>query len=239
MYCDMVSPEMALPCPRKGCTEVKAGNGRNYTGCDRLAAVLTDFYMVRGGKMPFSAAVRYWPQVPTPEVCTMRHAIKSGLSLLLVMTALAAAPAMARDHGRGHDRDYDRDRYGYQDRDRDHDRRGYDRYDDRRRGHDRDYGYHRDGRYYRDDRYYRPAPRVVYRPVYRPAYHPGYGGPPRWARGARYYGDGYGPTYVVRDYRGYGLRAPPRGYYWRRSDVGDFLLVAAATGIIADLILHH
>lgn len=172
----------------------------------------------------------------------MRHAIQSSLSLLLVMTALAAGPAMARDHDRGHDRDrgdryghQDRgdrgDRYGYQDRgDRDH------RYDKRKHGHDRDYGYYRDDR--RGDRYYRPATRVVYRPVYRPAYHPGYG-PPRWARGARYYDHGYGPTYVVRDYHGYGLRAPPRGYHWRRSDAGDYLLVAIATGIITDLILHH
>jgi Ni/Co efflux regulator RcnB len=164
----------------------------------------------------------------------MRHAIKSGLSLLFVVAALVAVPAMARDHGRGHERDDGR--HGYQDRgDRDHDRRDYDRYDGRKHGHDRDYGY-RDDR--RGDRYYRPAPRVVYRPVYRQAYHPGYG-PPRWARGGHYYGDGYGPTYVVRDYRGYGLRAPPRGYYWRRSDAGDYLLVAVATGIIADLILRH
>ena len=161
----------------------------------------------------------------------MRQVIKSGLSLLFA-AALTAAPAMARD--RGHDRDRDRDhgRYGYHDRgDRGHDR--HDRYDDRRHRHYSGYGY-RD-----DDYYYRPAPpRVVYRPVYRPAYHPGYG-PPRWARGGRYYDDGYGPTYVIRDYRGYGLRPPPRGYYWRRSDAGDFLLVAVATGIITDLILNH
>lgn len=170
----------------------------------------------------------------------MRHPIRSTVSLLLVC-ALAAAPAIAKDHGRGHDNG----RHGYSDRDhgrRDHDRRDHDRYDSRYRDNDRDYGY-RDGRGYRrdrDDRYYRqPPPRVVYRPAYRSGYsHPGYG-PPRWARGARYYGDGYRPTYVVSDYRGYGLRAPPRGYYWRRSDVGDYLLVAAATGIIADLILHR
>ena len=158
----------------------------------------------------------------------MRQVIKSGLSLLFA-AALTAAPAMARD--RGHDRDRDRDhgRYGYHDRGD----RGHDRYDDRRHRHYSGYGY-------RDyDYYYRPAPpRVVYRPVYRPAYHPGYG-PPRWARGGRYYDDGYGPTYVIRDYRGYGLRPPPRGYYWRRSDAGDFLLVAVATGIITDLILNH
>jgi Ni/Co efflux regulator RcnB len=67
----------------------------------------------------------------------------------------------------------------------------------------------------------------------------GYRGSSHWARGGRYYGNGYGPTYVVSDYYGYGLRAPPRGYYWRRSDLGDFLLVAATTGVIADLILHH
>jgi Ni/Co efflux regulator RcnB len=157
----------------------------------------------------------------------MRHAIKSGLSLLFVVAALAAAPAMARDHGRGHGNDRGHDRHGYQDRgDRGH------RYDNRKHGQDRDYSYYRDDRH--DNHYYRPAPRVVYRP----AYHPGYGSP-RWARGVRYYDHGYGPTYVVRDYHGYGLRAPPRGYYWRRSDAGDYLLVAVATGIITDLILRH
>ena len=165
----------------------------------------------------------------------MRHPIKSALSLVFVM-ALAVAPAIAKDHGRGNG--HDNGRHGYNDRND----RGRDRYESRHRDHDRNYGY-RDDRGYRsgrDDRYYRPLPpRVVYRPVYRSGYgHPGYG-PPRWARGGRYYGDGYRPTYVVNDYRGYGLRAPPRGYYWRRSDVGDYLLVAAATGIIADLILHH
>ena len=71
----------------------------------------------------------------------------------------------------------------------------------------------------------------------RPAYHRLW--PAALGPGARYYGDGYGPTYVVNDYRGYGLRAPPRGHYWRRSDAGDYLLVAVATGIITDLILRH
>ena len=156
-------------------------------------------------------------------------------TLLLALTAAFASPAIARDewrgngHGRGHDRGYDhRDRgrghdYGYRD---DDGRRGNDRYDSRD-----------------DRRHYRVAPRypVHYapRPVVRyggPGY---YAPPPRWARGQYYHGPGYGPTYVVHEYRPYGLRAPPRGYYWRRSDAGDFLLVAAATGIIADLILHR
>ncbi len=158
----------------------------------------------------------------------MRYFIKTGLTLL-VAVAMVSAPAMARDHHR----DRDQGRHGYE---RDHGDRGVSRGEVRRRANDGNYR-----AYMYKDRNYRPAPpRVVYRPAYRQsAYgHPGYG-PPRWARGARYYGDGYGPTYVVNDYRGYGLRAPPRGYYWRRSDVGDYLLVAAATGIIADLILRH
>ncbi len=155
-------------------------------------------------------------------------------ALLLVMASMAL-PAMARadddrgwDRGRGHN--------GYDNR---HDRRE-ERRDDRR---DRRESYrdgYRDG--YRNDRrddrryatpvyrggYYR-APPVVYRAPARSYY---------WQRGSRYYDRGYGPTYVVTDYRPYGLRAPPRGYGWRRSDAGDFLLVAAATGIITDLVLH-
>ncbi len=153
----------------------------------------------------------------------MRHVIKSGISLFFLVVALAALPALARDHGRGHDRDRDRDRYSHDDRGHHHN------------GKHRHYQRH----YYAPPRvvYYAP-PRVVYRPVYRPVYRSAYG-PPRWTRGVRYYDRGYGPTYVVDDYRGYGLRAPPRGHYWRRSDAGDYLLVAVATGIIADLILRN
>lgn len=161
----------------------------------------------------------------------MRYAMKTGLALLFAAT-MASAPAMARDHGR--DRDRDNGRYSHNDDRGRHDDRGRDRYDDRR-----DYAKH--DRYYNDrrgDHNYRPAPpRVVYRPAYRSGY--GYGGAPRWSRGHRYDYRGYGPTYVVNNYHGYGLRPPPRGYYWRRSDAGDFLLVAVATGIISDLILRH
>ncbi|MET0547886.1 MAG: RcnB family protein [Xanthomonas sp.] len=112
-----------------------------------------------------------------------------------------------RDHGwydRGY-RDADRERY-WRDRDRERDRR------DARRAYDRGY---RDG--------YRTGPDVVY---YRP-------GPPRWARGQRY----YGPNYVVYDYDRYQVRRPPYGYRWVRDDTGNLLMVAIATGIIADLVL--
>lgn len=158
-----------------------------------------------------------------------------GLAALALALGVAfAAPAEARDnHRRGHDRghssqewrrgDYRRDhrrdhRQARRDDHRRHDRRDrYDRYDRYDRRHDR-----------RDVRVvYAPPPRVVVR----------HRGPPPWARGHHYRHAGYAPTYVVNDYGPYGLRHPPRGYHWRRSDAGDFLLVAIATGIIADVIL--
>lgn len=165
---------------------------------------------------------------------------------LLAMLAVTS-PAMARDgrHDRGHDGD--RDQHGY-DRRHDSDRRDYARHDDRRHDNGRHNGWDRDDRYRNRDRYvavpgwrnpgYRVPPRVVYRPAPRVVYrsYNTYG--PRWQRGVRYNQYGYGPTYVVNDYGYYGLRQPPRGYYWRRDNRGDFLLVAIASGIIADLILH-
>lgn len=55
-----------------------------------------------------------------------------------------------------------------------------------------------------------------------------------WERGHRY----DGPVYVVHDYGRYRLRPPPRGYHWVRDDDGQYLLVAVATGIILDMVLH-
>lgn len=96
------------------------------------------------------------------------------------------------------------------------------------------HGYHDGRRYddrrYDDRRYYAP-PRVVYRPA-PPSYH-------RWAKGQRYRDYYRGPVYVVNDYSRYHVRHPPRGYHWVRDDRGNLLMVAIATGIIADLLLHH
>ncbi len=44
--------------------------------------------------------------------------------------------------------------------------------------------------------------------------------------------------YVVDDWRGHRLDAPPRGYHWIQTG-GDYVLVAIATGIIAQLLLNH
>jgi len=47
------------------------------------------------------------------------------------------------------------------------------------------------------------------------------------------------PRYYVDDYEYYHLRQPPRGHRWVRDEDGRFILVAVATGIIADILLHH
>ena len=45
--------------------------------------------------------------------------------------------------------------------------------------------------------------------------------------------------YYVDDHEHYRLRPPPRGHRWIRTDDGRYLLVAVASGIIADVLLHH
>jgi len=44
--------------------------------------------------------------------------------------------------------------------------------------------------------------------------------------------------YVVDDWRGHNLSAPPRGYHWVQSG-NDYVLIAVATGIIASLLLSR
>jgi Ni/Co efflux regulator RcnB len=103
--------------------------------------------------------------------------------------------------------------------------------DDRRDSHryySWDHGRH-NGYYYRNSWYYGPPPSAYYGdPYYRPAYH-------AWKRGYRV--PNYYNSYVVYDYHHHHLRRPPRGYHWVRAD-NDFLLVAIASGIIADVILN-
>jgi Ni/Co efflux regulator RcnB len=44
--------------------------------------------------------------------------------------------------------------------------------------------------------------------------------------------------YVVDDWRGHHLSAPPRGYHWVQTG-GDYVLVAITTGIILQLLLNN
>lgn len=58
----------------------------------------------------------------------------------------------------------------------------------------------------------------------------------RWVKGYRVPPQYRGPQYVVHDWRGHRLSAPPRGYQWVQYG-GDYMLVAIASGVIAQLIL--
>lgn len=58
----------------------------------------------------------------------------------------------------------------------------------------------------------------------------------RWHRGDRLPVEYRHRNYVVDDWRGHHLNAPPRGYYWVQNG-NDYLLVAIASGVIAQLIL--
>ena len=141
----------------------------------------------------------------------MKRVITSAIVASLLLGSVAGA-----DPRYGHDRGRDRDRgsptWKYDDR---HMPRGdqdrHDRYD--RYGRD-----DRHGRYDRDDRY----DHRDYR---------------RWRRGDRLPSYYRRDVYVVRDYRSYRrLYAPPRGYYWVRSD-HDAVLAAIATGVIVGVVV--
>lgn len=63
------------------------------------------------------------------------------------------------------------------------------------------------------------------------------GGPDRgFRRGGRLPAEYRSRHYVVEDWRGHRLSAPPRGHHWVQVG-GDYLLVAIATGVILQLLL--
>lgn len=96
--------------------------------------------------------------------------------------------------------------------------------------------------HYRPD--YRPDHRPGYRPDYRPAplpyYQGGRGVGPNhnWHRGSRIPPAYRTRHYVVNDWRSHRLSAPPRGHYWVQNGA-DYLLVAIATGVIAQIIMSR
>ena len=101
---------------------------------------------------------------------------------------------------------------------RDHAERHYDkRMDKAERKYDRDV--RKAERKYRAAAYQRPSG-YTYR---------------HWNRGDRLPPAYRADRYRV-DYRHYGLRAPPRGYYYTRVD-NDVVLTAAATGLVASVIV--
>jgi Ni/Co efflux regulator RcnB len=58
-------------------------------------------------------------------------------------------------------------------------------------------------------------------------------------RGGRVPEEYYHDRRYYVDYHAYHLAPPPPDHVWIRSDTGDFLLVAVATGVIADLVINH
>lgn len=57
-------------------------------------------------------------------------------------------------------------------------------------------------------------------------------------RGQRLSSDYHHSYYVVNDWRGHRLSAPPRGHHWVQTGP-DYVLVAITSGIIASIILSH
>jgi Ni/Co efflux regulator RcnB len=59
-----------------------------------------------------------------------------------------------------------------------------------------------------------------------------------WYKGGRIERSDWNRGQRVSDYRRYHLQRPPRGYEWRRVD-NNYVLAAAATGLIAALVLAN
>jgi len=59
-----------------------------------------------------------------------------------------------------------------------------------------------------------------------------------WARGERLPAQYYRNRGYYVDYRAHHLRAPPRGYRWVQVD-NNYVMVAAATGLIASIIANN
>jgi Ni/Co efflux regulator RcnB len=149
----------------------------------------------------------------------------------LIIPALIAASissvAVAQDRGQDRGRD-DRNRGDNMQRD---DHRGDDRRDDHRdNNRDNNRGNDYRGNDYRgDNRGNHGGPMAHYR-----------GAGPRHdlQRGGRLPSQYRNRQYVVNDWRGHRLSAPPRGYQWVQTG-SDYVLVAAATGLIAQILLNN
>jgi Ni/Co efflux regulator RcnB len=111
-------------------------------------------------------------------------------------------------------------------------------YQDNHRDQNRSGWNDRGGRDHRDPRHYdrhdnRPPPRYDHGRNY------GHGPGPRFYRGQHLPPRYMGGNYYVNDYRHYRLHDPRPGHRWVRSDNGQFLLVAIATGVIVEALVSQ
>jgi Ni/Co efflux regulator RcnB len=149
--------------------------------------------------------------------------------LLIPVLIAASFSSMAVAQDRGNDRDRnDRNRGDNMQRGHDNDRGRDDRGDNRSdfRGDNRRDDRH-DNRFNnnRDDRG-------------RMAHYRGAGPRHDLQRGGRLPTQYRNRQYVVNDWRGHHLSAPPRGHQWVQTG-SDYVLVAAATGLIAQIFLNQ
>jgi len=152
----------------------------------------------------------------------MRHLLYAAAALAAAAAPIAASaqPGERHDDRREWNGDRRDERHDHREGDRD---RGELRYDRGRTDSWRDRAEWRDFHGVRPGYWY--APGYGYRHLGRYA----------WRRGA------YVPplyrSYYVQDWGYYGLRPPPPGYRWIYAD-GNFVLMALATGLIADVLVH-
>ena len=59
-----------------------------------------------------------------------------------------------------------------------------------------------------------------------------------WRKGERLDPRFHSRGYMVSDWRRHGWRAPPRGYAYYRTDGGDVVMAAVATGVVASVIAN-
>jgi len=143
------------------------------------------------------------------------------IAALIALTFTASGSAFAQRGDHGNDRDHDRNGYSQQ---RD-DRRDDDRRDDDRR--------HNGGPRAHDNQHRNDSAQYYRRDDTR-------GGGPRHdlRRGGKLHKEYRNNRYVVNDWRGRHLSAPPRGYHWVQTG-NDYVLAAIASGIIAQVLFAN
>lgn len=165
---------------------------------------------------------------------------KKALAFAVAAACLTSSAAFAQSYGYNNDSNVRGERQERQDRSYRSDRndrndRQYSTGDRGRNDYSRNDGYNRGDRYDRYDRYDRNArrDRNDYRhDAYRTQQHFQH-------RRGGYVSQQYRDNrYVVSDWRGRRLHQPQRGYHWVQAG-NDYLLVAIATGLIAQVLLNH
>ena len=144
------------------------------------------------------------------------------IASLIALTFTVSGSAFAQRGDHGNDRDHDRNGYSQQHDDRRNDDRRDDKRNDRHDGPRANDNKHRNhhAQYYRRDDSRGGGPRHDLR------------------RGGRLHKEYRHDRYVVNDWRGRHLSAPPRGYHWVQTG-NDYVLATIATGIIAQVLFAN